>query len=130
MKDSTASALHRVNVRAGGGGNSGGPLQEIQERAFRPQNVSQVATHDTNGVPRGNRISLLRRPFYRAAARLRHCFGEAGAGQDTAAPVLDHAGSLQPCRDSEAAGDIQAAVFGQRCCHDAFDLAFGVQDGT
>jgi hypothetical protein len=114
MENTAPGSLDRPDERTGSGGDSGRPLQEVQERAFGAENVPELSTDpaDHRTGPSGATFNGL--PFHDAPAGSGYCLGVHSTCQNPTAPMFDPSLCQQPAGHREGAGQVGPAVLGKR----------------
>src|SRR5215210_6277153 len=113
MEYSTASSSNLLHERARDRSDAGCPLEQIEHRPFRSQQLRELSLDDADPNPSGDETALFFVPFDRAAAGLSHGLGKCQTCYNTTGPVLERAVGLGSWYDCYYGGDVDLAVFGQ-----------------
>jgi hypothetical protein len=113
MEYSTGSSTNLLHERARGRSDAGCPLEQIEHRPFRSQQLRELSLDDADPSPSSDEIALFFMPIHRAAAGRSHGLGKCQTCYNTTGPVLERAGGLGSRYDCYDGGDVDLAVFGQ-----------------
>jgi hypothetical protein len=95
MEDSAARALNRIHKLPGGTRYAGGALQQIQQRAFGPQNAPELSTQQADSRSGANRIAVPHIPLDGAATVAGHGGGVLPSRQSAPTPKFDDTKTLE-----------------------------------
>src|SRR4051812_25985957 len=95
MEDSAIRALNRLHKAPGGSRDSGGALQEIQQRALGPEDAPELSAYQADSRSAANRSPIPDVPLDGAATVARHGGGEVPPRQSAPTPKFDDAKTLE-----------------------------------